>query len=147
MPLELFDDPDQFEDRTPDEWIALCSANQASRRQDMPGPGPPPGTRIRTAEASSAGDRGGSKSLSGTSRGAREERGVGGEACGPPPEDATSVAWDADVLHFTGERWGMVPCLVKGYDAKNRRFLVELGDGSQKLVRRLALRFYAENSE
>lgn len=51
----------------------------------------------------------------------------------------------ACVLHYVARVWTMLPCWVLGYEAQAKRYLVELEDGSRKRVKRLALRFNAED--
>lgn len=51
---------------------------------------------------------------------------------------------EAEVLHFVGNSWTHIPCIVLGYDSGQRRFEVKLRDGTIKTVRRLALRFCFE---
>ncbi|CAK9060580.1 unnamed protein product [Durusdinium trenchii] len=53
----------------------------------------------------------------------------------------------ACVLHYIAHEWRMLPCWVLGYEASNSRYLVELEDGSRKQVKRLALRFNAEDPQ
>jgi dynein heavy chain len=84
VPLETFDSAEDFEVRTPEEWLALCKAT----------PGRP-------------------------------------QAC---------------VLHFVSHEWNMLPCWVHDYEAAAKRYLIELEDGSRKHVKRLALRFNAEDA-
>ncbi|CAL1158737.1 unnamed protein product [Cladocopium goreaui] len=59
----------------------------------------------------------------------------------------TSGKPQASVLHYIAREWRMLPCWVLGYEASNSRYLVELEDGSQKQVKRLALRFNAEDPQ
>jgi len=59
----------------------------------------------------------------------------------------TSGKPQAAVLHYIAREWRMLPCWVLGYEASNSRYLVELEDGSQKQVKRLALRFNAEDPQ
>ncbi|CAK0848815.1 unnamed protein product [Prorocentrum cordatum] len=82
-PLETFDSAEDFEVRSPEEWIELC-------RQTAAKP----------------------------------------QAC---------------VLQFVSLEWTMSACWVHSYDAQSKRYLVELEDGLQKRVKRLALRFNAED--
>jgi hypothetical protein len=58
---------------------------------------------------------------------------------------ATPGRPQACVLHYTAHEWTMLPCWVQGYEAPIKRYLVELEDGSRKHVKRLALRFNAED--
>jgi hypothetical protein len=58
---------------------------------------------------------------------------------------ATPGRPQACVLHYISREWTMLPCWVMGYEAPAKRYLVELEDGSRKYVKRLALRFNAED--
>jgi len=51
----------------------------------------------------------------------------------------------ACVLHYSSNDWTMLPCWVHNYDEATKRYFVELEDGSSKRVKRLALRFNAED--
>ncbi|CDI74191.1 hypothetical protein EPH_0001770 [Eimeria praecox] len=51
---------------------------------------------------------------------------------------------EAEVLHFVGNSWTHIPCVILRYDNEQRRFEVQLRDGTLKTVRRLALRFCFE---
>jgi len=52
----------------------------------------------------------------------------------------------ASVLHYVGGEWTMQPCWVLRYEENEKRYLVELEDGGRKNVKRLALRFDAEDA-
>eukprot|EP00820_Chromera_velia_P013184 Cvel_23772.t1-p1 / transcript=Cvel_23772.t1 / gene=Cvel_23772 / organism=Chromera_velia_CCMP2878 / gene_product=Dynein heavy chain 7, axonemal, putative / transcript_product=Dynein heavy chain 7, axonemal, putative / location=Cvel_scaffold2493:30-23749(-) / protein_length=3778 / sequence_SO=supercontig / SO=protein_coding / is_pseudo=false len=209
LPLELFDDPDTFEDRRPEEWVEFCAAERAQRKAAAEGPdalleGSPraegdgsPGAASRDREEGEE-DRPASpweageeealmfqaatldgaegrdaaiellsrqwkrSSMSRKGRRQREDQEGGkegegeaeegeeteGEADGPEGEREAEEDyhdWDADVLHYTGKQWGLVPARVISWDSRMRRFIVVTESGREKAVRRLAVRFRAED--
>ncbi|CDJ53673.1 hypothetical protein EBH_0008190 [Eimeria brunetti] len=72
---------------------------------------------------------------------ANENTGENAEAA---VEDSTEGEAEAEVLHFVGNSWTRLPCVILHYDNEQRRFEVQLRDGTVKTVRRLALRFCFE---
>ena len=58
--------------------------------------------------------------------------------------DDTDGEAEAEVLHFVGNSWTHIPCVVLRYNHEQNRFEVKLRDGTLKAVRRLALRFCFE---
>lgn len=59
---------------------------------------------------------------------------------------ATPGRPQACVLHYISREWSMLPCWVLSYDFSTKRYLVELEDANRKHVKRLALRFNAEDA-
>ncbi|CDJ27241.1 LOW QUALITY PROTEIN: dynein beta chain, flagellar outer arm, putative [Eimeria mitis] len=59
-------------------------------------------------------------------------------------EDNIEGEAEAEVLHFVGNSWTRIPCVILRYDSDQKRFEVQLRDGTLKTVRRLALRFCFE---
>ena len=55
----------------------------------------------------------------------------------------SSIELNADVYHFTDGAWQFTPCWVRGFT--DGKYSVELPDGFKKQVRRLRLRFKAED--
>ncbi|CAL1171886.1 unnamed protein product [Cladocopium goreaui] len=51
----------------------------------------------------------------------------------------------ACVVHYKNKKWTMVRCWVLRYEESINRYIVELEDASQKKVKRLSLRFNAED--
>eukprot|EP00434_Breviolum_minutum_P036800 symbB.v1.2.032620.t1/scaffold3938.1/size47912/2 len=51
----------------------------------------------------------------------------------------------ACVVHYKNKKWTMVRCWVLRYEEAIKRYIVELEDASQKKVKRLSLRFNAED--
>eukprot|EP00439_Symbiodinium_sp_Y106_P082248 s53_g21.t1 len=83
LPLEIFDHAEDFEVKTPQEWMAEVQKDD-SRPQ----------------------------------------------AC---------------VVHYKAKKWIMAPCWVLRYEEAINRYIVEMEDASQKKVKRLSLRFNAED--
>lgn len=66
--------------------------------------------------------------------------------CWPAGDPSADSPEDARVLHFYNGSWQMVPCWVLGYIESEKRYRVRLkGEGTEKLVRRLALQFVEED--
>ncbi|CAE7401069.1 unnamed protein product, partial [Symbiodinium sp. CCMP2456] len=83
LPLEIFDHAEDFEVKTPQEWMA--EVQKDDRRP---------------------------------------------QAC---------------VVHYKAKKWIMAPCWVLRYEEAINRYIVEMEDASQKKVKRLSLRFNAED--
>ncbi|KAL8431228.1 hypothetical protein ACSSS7_005427 [Eimeria intestinalis] len=141
LPLEAFDQPEDYGELSPRRLLERCRSECHLRRIKAK---PQKAKDLQNPVFSNHQTESSKQSHGVAAQEPSEDTAGAEEAAGPHQLEREEEIAEAEVLHFVDSGWKCIPCVVLRYDNTQRKFEVRLSDGTRKTVRRLALRFCFE---